>query len=110
MNLHIIPYKRLGHTDTNSQLLILNFSMGREASQVALVVKNPPANAGNVRAARSISGSRRSPGGGHGNPLQYSHLGNPMDGGAWRARVHSVANSRTQLKQVSTHTWEENLG
>ena len=46
----------------------------------------------------------RSPGGGNGNPLQYSSLENPMDGGAWWATVHGVAKSRTRLKQLSTHT------
>ena len=46
------------------------------ASQVVLVVKNPPANAGHVRNVSSTPGLRRSPGGGHGNPLQYSHLEN----------------------------------
>ena len=55
------------------------------ASQVALVVKNPPANAGDIRDMGSIPRSGRSPGEGHGNPLQYSHLENPMDRGAWRA-------------------------
>ena len=44
-----------------------------------------------------IPGSERSPGGGHGNPLQYSGLENPMDRGAWQATVHGVAKSRTQL-------------
>ena len=66
------------------------------ASQVALVVKNLPANAGdtcNVRDTGLIPGSGRSPGGGHGNPLQYSCLENPMDRGAWRATVHGVAKS-----------------
>ena len=53
------------------------------ASQVALVVKNLPANAGDRRDAGSIPGSGRSPGGGHGNPLQDSHLENPMNSGAW---------------------------
>ena len=52
------------------------------------VVRNPPANAADVC---SFHGSGRSPGGGNGNPLQYSCLGNPMDGGAWRATVHGVA-------------------
>ena len=52
------------------------------ASQVALVVKNPPANAGDVRDAGSIPGTRRSPEGGHGNPLQCSCLENRMDRGA----------------------------
>ena len=51
------------------------------------VVKNLPVNAGNVG---SISGSGKSPGEGNGNPLQYSHLGNPMDRAAWQATVHGV--------------------
>ena len=57
------------------------------ASQVALVVKNPPTNAGDIRGTGSIPGSGRSPGGGYGNPLQYSCLENPMDRGAWQATV-----------------------
>ena len=63
-------------------------------SQVALVVKNPPANVGDIREASLITGSRRSPGGGHGNPLSYSCLENPMDRGAWQAAVHRVQMSR----------------
>ena len=63
------------------------------ASQVTLVVKNPSANAGDRRDAGSIPGSGRSPGGGHGNPLQYSCLENPMDRGEGRATVHGVAES-----------------
>ena len=51
------------------------------ASQVVLVVKNPSANAGDIRDVGSIPGSGRSPGGQHGNPLQHSCLENPMDGG-----------------------------
>ena len=53
------------------------------ASQVVLVVKNLPANAGDIRDISLIPGSGRSPGGGHSNPLQYSCLGNPLDRGAW---------------------------
>ena len=53
------------------------------------MVKNPPANAGDVKAVGSIPGSRRSPGGGYGNLLQYSCLENPMDRGAWWATVHT---------------------
>ena len=53
------------------------------ASQAVLVVKNPPANAGYLRDLGSMPGSGRSPGRGHGNLLRYSHLENPMDGGAW---------------------------
>jgi len=63
-------------------------------SQVALVVKNLPANAGNVRDMASILGAGRSPGGGHSNPHQYSCLENPMDRGAWWATVHRVAQNR----------------
>ena len=50
-----------------------------------------------------IPGSGRSPGGGHGNPLHYSCLENPMDSGAWRATVHRVTESQTCLKPLSTH-------
>ena len=67
----------------------------RGASQGALVVKNPRANAGDTRDAGSIPGPGRSPGEGHGNPLQYSHLENPMDRGAWWASVPEVAESDT---------------
>ena len=63
---------------------------GLGASQVALLVKNPPANAGDIRDVGSIPGSGRSPGGGPGNPLQYSWLENPVDKAAWRAAVHGV--------------------
>ena len=63
-----------------------------------LVVKNMPANAGDLRDIGSIPGSGRSPGGGHGNPFQYSCLENSMDRGTWWAIVHGVANSWTQLK------------
>ena len=63
-----------------------------------LVLKNLPANAGDIGDVGLILGLGRSPGGGHGNPLQYSCLENPMDGGAWWATVHSVAQSWTQLK------------
>ena len=72
-------------------------------SQVPLVVRNLPANAEDVRDAGSILGSGRSPGGGHGNPLQYSCLENPMDRGAWWATVHGVANSRTWLSDWHFH-------
>ena len=58
------------------------------ASQLVLVVKNLPANAVDLRDARSIPGLGRSPGGGHSYPLQYSCLENPMDRGAWWPIVH----------------------
>ena len=67
------------------------------ASQVELVLKNLPANAGDARDVDSIPGLGRSPGGGHSNPLQYSCLENSMDRGAWWATVPGVAQSRTRL-------------
>ena len=68
------------------------------------MVKNLPANAEDKRDTGSIPGSGRSAGGGHGNPLQYFCLENPMDRGVWRATVHGVPKSWTQLKQLTTHT------
>ena len=68
------------------------------------MVKNLPANAGDIRDAGSIPGSGRSPGGGHSNPLQYSCLENSMDRGAWQAMVHRVTESQTRLKRLRTHT------
>ena len=65
------------------------------ASQVALVVRNLPVNAGDIRDMGSIPGLARSPGGGHGNPLYYSCLENSMDRGAWWATVHWVIKSCT---------------
>ena len=73
------------------------------ASQMGLVVKNLPVNAGEIRDVGSIPGLGRSPGGGHGNPLQYSCLENPMDRRIWQGTVHRVQKSQTQLKQLSTH-------
>ena len=58
-------------------------------------VKNPPADAGDIRGTGLIPGLGRSPGEGNGNPLQYSCLENPMDSGAWWATVHGVAKSQT---------------
>ena len=67
--------------------------------------KEPACNTGHVRDKGSVPGSRRSPGGGNGNPLQYSCLENPMDKGAWRVTVHGVLKTLTWLKPVSTqHT------
>ena len=54
------------------------------------VVKNPPVSAGNIRDTGSVPGLGRSPGKGHGNPLQYSCLEDPMDRGTWQATVHSI--------------------
>ena len=59
------------------------------------MVKNPPANAGDIRDSGLIVGSGRSPEGGYGNPVRYSGLENPMDRGVWRATVHRIAKSWT---------------
>ena len=61
-------------------------------------LKNPPANAGDAGDTGLIPGLGRSPGGGHGNPLQYSCLQNAMGRGTWWATVHRVSKSQTQLK------------
>ena len=71
-----------------------------QASYVALVVKNWSAHAGDTRDAGLLPASERFPGGGHGNPLQYSCLENPMDRGAWWATVHGVTKSWT-------HDWSD---
>ena len=69
----------------------------RGASQVSLVVKNLPANAGDQRGLDLILGLGRSPGEEHGNPLQCSCLENPTDRGAWRAAVHRVRHESAGL-------------
>ena len=71
-------------------------------AQVALLVKNPPANAGDIRDAGSVPGLGRYPGESHGNSLQYSCLENPMDR-VWQATIHGVAKSWTRLKWHSNH-------
>ena len=73
------------------------------AFQVALVVKNPPVNAGDIKDVGLIPGLGRFRGGGHSNPLQYSCLENSSDWGAWWAIVHRIAQSRTLLKWLSTY-------
>ena len=68
------------------------------------MVKNPPASAGDIRDMGSIPELGRCPGEGHGNPLQYTCLENPMDRGGWQATVRRVAKSLTCLKCLSTHS------
>ena len=73
---------------------MLGFPGGSDGKESACPVGDPDL----------IPGSERSPGGGQGNPLQYSCLENPMDRGVRRAAVHKVTQSRTRLKQLSLHT------
>ena len=75
-----------------------------KTSQVALVIKNPPATTGVIRDVGSISGLGSSPGVGDGYPLQYSCLENPMDRGGWWATVYRVAKSQIWLRWL--HAWE----
>ena len=81
-----------------------------KASQVAPAVKNPPANTEDIREAGSVPESGRSPGGGHGNPIQYACVESPRGRGNWWATVHIVAKSWTQLTQwtwvwVNSGSW-----
>ena len=71
------------------------------------LLKNLPANSGDIRDAVLIPMSRTSRGGGHGNPLQCSCLENPMDRGAWQATVYRVTKSWTQLKQLNMHAHDK---
>ena len=86
--------KSLTHIHTHIHTHTHTHSIGG-AFQVALEVKNPSANAGDIRDVSSTPGSRRSPLEGNGNPLQYFCLENLMDRGAWRATVHWIAESQT---------------
>ena len=72
------------------------------------MVKNLYVSAGGIRDVGLSPGSGRSPGGRHGNPLQYSYLENPMDRGAWQVIVHRVTKTLTQQKQLSTSTRANN--
>ena len=96
----------LCHTAVSQYLSVLHMVMYMcGTSKVALVVKNPPANAGSMRDVGSFPGSGRPPGGGHGNPLQYSCLENPMDRGVWQATVYRVMKNQKQLKGLSTRVY-----
>jgi len=108
---HLGTCSKFKSSGSTSDLLIRNsregipwWSSSYGASQVAPVVKNPPSNAGDVRDMGSIPGSGRSPGAGHGNPLQYSCPEKPMGRAAWWAMVCGVEKSWTRLKGLSMHT------
>ena len=74
------------------------------------LVKNLPVRAGGARDLGSIPGSGRFPGGGHGNPLQYSCLETPRDRGAWWTAVYGVEQGRTQLKRLSSSSSSVSIG
>ena len=95
------------HRQWSVMLVVCPLDM--RASHLALVVKNPPANAGDIRDIGSIPGSGKSPRGGHGNPLQYSCLENPMDKGAWWA-IGSLHIGSQRIRHdwsdlTHTHPW-----
>ena len=91
------PRRRNHHQNTRQPLKSFRASQGGTSG------KDLPASAGDIRDVGLIPESGRSPGGGHGNPLQYSCLENPMDRGAWRDTVHVVAKS---LERLSMHACE----
>ena len=76
---------------------------------MALVVKNPPANAGDIRDTGSNPGLGRSPERGHGNPHHYSFLEKPMDSGGWQVTIHRLAQSRAQVKRLSRRNTHNNI-
>ena len=101
---HLLPPWQGGIFSLAYNFLLLFFLYLR-ASQVLLVVNNPPANAGDIRDLGSIPRLGRSPGGGHGNPLQYSCLEKPMDRGAWWATVNEVVKNQTRWKGLIQRTY-----
>ena len=88
-------------SDKTEQLTLSLSVIKYGTSQMALVLKNPLVSAGNIRDMGSIPGSGRSTRGGHGNPLQFSCLENPMDRGTWRATVQG-RKELIRLKLLST--------
>ena len=80
---------------------VITFIGSSRTKLVALVVKNLPANSEDIKTVGSVPGQGRSHGEGHGNPLQYSCLENPMARGPWQVIIHRVAKSQTWLKQLS---------
>ena len=85
-----------------SHFLLWTLKLCYALCHVALVVNNPPADAGDLRDMGSIPGSGRAPGEGNGNPLQYSCLESLTDSRTWWAIVHGVSKSWTRLKRLST--------
>ena len=80
----------------------------KQDSQLVLVVKNLPANSGDIRDVGLIHGLGRSPGGGHGNPFQYSCLENPMDRGGWQVMVYAELDT-TEATWHACNTFQASL-
>ena len=93
----------LSHQERRHGTILIRLFTLPTTAQVAQVVERPPASAGDVRDVGLIPGLGRSPGGGHGSPLQSSCLENPMDRGAWWATVRGVSQSQTGLKRLTTY-------
>ena len=104
MNLQVLNFQRLQYMRAVCQRLYCSPVLFRD-SQVVLVVKNLPANAGDIRDAGSITGLGRSSVVGHGNPLQYSCLENPMDRGAWRATIHWITHKESDTTEATEHAY-----
>ena len=110
MSVGLMPSRSI-HIITNSKIFFLfygsiiysTYTYTTSLGLVVLVVKNLPSNAGDIRDMGLNPGWGRSPGGGHGNPLQDSCLENLMDSGAWLAVLHRVTQSRTWLRWLSTY-------
>ena len=100
-NMLLMVQLLMDHPRSAHLLYLVRFAW---ASQVPLVVKNLPASAADIRGVGSIPGLGRSPGGEHGNSLQYSCLENPMDRGDGWAVVHRITQRWVWLKQLNTHT------
>ena len=83
----------MAHTHTGYRIFLLHFLIVGVGFPGGSAVKNPPAKAGEAKVTGLILGSGSSPGGGHGNSLQYSCLENPMDRGTWRATVKRITKS-----------------
>ena len=88
---------------------IVQTQLAPGASQVALVVRNLPTNAGDIKDVDSIPGLGRSPGEGHGNPLQYSCLENLMDRGAWQAAYSPQGQKELDMTEATQHTCKQPL-
>ena len=96
------PQSPVYKNQENNHMYPIRLHMGLNDFPACANGKESTCQCRRLRDMGSIPGSGRSPGGGHGNPFQYSCLENAMDRGTWWATVHRIAKSQTQLKQLST--------